>query len=608
MRVPALLAASLLPVFPCVSAAQTVPELEPIIITATRTEVPADKTSAAVTVITAKDIAHSQARSVQDLLAGTPGLGVSNSGGPGKTTSVYLRGTNAGHVLVMIDGVKIGSATLGQVAFQDLPIDLIERIEIVRGPRAALYGSEAIGGVIQIFTKKGGPQRTTLSATGGSFGTMKSSGTVSGSIGDDVWYNFGISGHMTDGIDVSKLREPDKDSYENLSGTGRMGWHFAPWGEIETNWLRTRARNEYDPMFDGGSNQARTTQEVLGTTLTITPFDYYKATLRAAQSKDYSKDYLNGVFVDRFDTRREMLSWQNELTAGPGLRLVTGVDWLDDHVSGSTPYDVSSRTNTGVFGQLLGEHGAHAVQLALRHDENEQFGGHITGNIGWGYRITDGLKLTASYGTAFKAPTFNDLYYPYSGNPTLRPEQSKSAEIGISGDAGGVRWAVNVFETRATDLINWQPVDPAHPEGLWLPSNVDSARIRGIETTLSTRVAAWDLRGNLTLLDPVSLSGENAGKVLINRAQAAWAVHADHSFGDWSVGASLRGEGVRYANAGNTIELDPYAVVDLRAEYKINDDWRAQLKLENVFDTDYETAYNYNQPGRSVFVTLRYAH
>jgi vitamin B12 transporter len=160
MRVPALLAASLLPAFPCVAPAQTVPELEPIIITATRTEVPADKTSAAVTVITREEIARSQARSVQDLLSGTPGMGVSNNGGPGKVTSIHLRGTEADHVLVMIDGVKIGSATLGTVAFQDLPVGLIERIEIVRGPRASLYGSEAIGGVIQIFTKKGGAQRT----------------------------------------------------------------------------------------------------------------------------------------------------------------------------------------------------------------------------------------------------------------------------------------------------------------------------------------------------------------------------------------------------------------------------------------------------------------
>ncbi len=623
MRVPALLAASLLPVLPSLVQAQTVPELEPIIITAARTEQPVDKTSAAVTVITRQDIARSQARSVQDLLSGTPGLGLANNGGAGKVTSLYLRGTNADHVLVMIDGVKIGSATLGTVAFQDLPVDLIERIEIVRGPRAALYGSEAIGGVIQIFTRKGGAQRTTFSATGGSFGTMKSSGTVSGSIGPDVWYNFGLSGSTTKGFNACKGRpwteggggcftyEPDKDGYKNLSGTARVGWRFAPWGEIEANALHTRGRSEYDGT---DVNMSRVEQQVLGTTLTLTPVDYLKTTFRVAESKDFSKNYLNGVFQTRFDTRREMATWQSDLTAAPGLHLIAGADWLTDYVDSTTAYTVASRANTGVFAQLLGEHGDHNVQLALRHDENEQFGGHITGNIGWGYQITDNLKLTASYGTAFKAPTFNQLYWPADywswgggsgGNPDLRPEHSKTAEVGLAGDVAGVRWGVNAFETRATDLIAWG-VDAS---GFWSPVNVDTARIRGIELTASTQIASWDVRGNLTLLDPVNQSeGANGGKVLARRARQAWALHADRNFGDWSFGASLRGEGKRYDDLANTVELDPYTVVDLRAEYKINDDWRAQLKLENVFDTDYETAHLYNQPGRSVFVTLRYAH
>ena len=522
MRVPFLLAATLLPVFPSISAAQTVPELEPIIVTATRTEMPADKTSTAVTVIGRDEIARSQARSVPDLLSGTPGVTVSNNGGPGKTTSIHLRGTEADQVLVMVDGVKIGSATLGTAAFQDLPIDLIDRIEILRGPRAALYGSEAIGGVIQIFTKKGGEQRTTFSIGGGSFGTMKSAGTVSGSAGPDVWYSFGLSGFTSEGINSCKGRpfaqggggcytyEPDKDGYKNLSGTGRVGWRFAPWGEIEANALHARGRNEYDGT---DVNLSDIEQQVLGTALTLTPVDYFKTAFRVAESRDFMKNYHDGVFRTRFDTRREMATWQSDLTAAPGLHLITGVDWLTDYVDSTTAYTVTSRANTGVFAQLLGEHGAHNLQLALRHDENEQFGGHITGNIGWGYKIVDGLKLTASYGTAFKAPTFNQLYWPaeyfppewggggIGGNPKLRPEHSKTAEIGLAGETAGVRWGVNAFETRATDLITWG-VDGT---GFLMPVNVDTARIRGVEFIASTRIAAWDLRGNLTLLDPEAI-------------------------------------------------------------------------------------------------------
>jgi vitamin B12 transporter len=211
------------------------------------------------------------------------------------------------------------------------------------------------------------------------------------------------------------------------------------------------------------------------------------------------------------------------------------------------------------------------------------------------------MRLTASYGTAFKAPTFNELYFPGFGNPNLSPEQSKTAEIGFSGDLKNVHWAVNAYETHVDDLIGF--------DASWVPTNIDTARIRGIEMTASTNIVGWDLRGNLTLLDPKNMShGANRGNVLGRRAKQAWALHADRSFGDWKLGASLRGEGMRYDDLANTVKLDPYTIVDLRAEYRINDDWSAQLKVENVFDTDYETAHLYAQSGRAAYVALRYRH
>lgn len=609
MRLPLLVAGLTLPAILPAFAAEDTTQLEPIIVTATRTEAPADATASPVTVISRADIEKSQATSVQDLLSGNAGITVSNNGGPGKVTSVFMRGTNSDHVLVMIDGVKIGSASTGTAAFQDIPVELIDHIEIVRGPHANLYGSEAIGGVIQIFTRKGGPARTTFSAGGGSHGTAQSSGTVSGSIGNDVWYNFGLSGMTTSGINACKGRpwpngagcytyEPDKDGYDNFSGSARVGWRFASWGEAEANLLRTQGRSDYDGTY---VNHSETEQQVLGTAWTLTPADYLKTTIRLAESEDKSKNYLDALYRSRFDTRRDMASVQSDLGTASGPHLITGVDWMNDHVISDTPYDVDARANTGVFAQVLTDHDGHSIQLALRHDENEQFGGHTTGSAGWAYKFVNGLRLTASYGTAFKAPTFNQLYYPGFGNPDLRPELSKTAEIGLSGDLGRVHWTVNAFETRVTDLIGF--------DASFVPANIDTARIRGIETTLSTRLVSWDLRGNLTLLDPENESdGANRGNLLSRRARQAWALNADRGFGLWSMGATVRGEGLRYDDLANTIKLAPYAVVDLRAEYRISDDWRAQVKVENVFDTDYETAYLYNQPGRSIYLTLRYQH
>jgi vitamin B12 transporter len=583
-----------------------------VVETPTRTARPAGESISSVTVISHDEIVRSQAQSAPELLGGSPGIGVTNNGGAGKATSVFMRGTNADHVLVMIDGVKIGSATTGTAALQDLPAEMIDHVEIVRGPASSLYGSEAIGGVIQVFTRKGGPARTSFSITAGSYGTAQTSGAVSGGIGQDAWYSVGLSEQHTDGFNACKGRpaqsglrgggcwtyEPDRDGYDNLSGNARAGWRFASWGEAEVNAMRTVGFTKYDGTT---VNNSETEQRLLATTFTLTPVDYWKNTLRAARTTDNSDNFLADVFVSRFNSLRDSFSWQSDIGAGSGPHLVTGVDWQNDRVDSSVAYDVNSRANVGVYGQFLTSLDAHTLQLSLRHDENEQFGGHVTGSAGWGYTFDNGLKLTASYGTAFKAPTFNQLYYPLFGNPHLRPESSKTAEVGVSGETAGVRWAVKVFETRVEDLIGY--------DATYTPVNIDTARIRGIETSLSGRLVEWDWRADLTFLDPENMGdGPNHGHVLTRRARESFAVHLDRRFGAWSVGTTVRGEGLRYDDLANTIELAPYAVVDLRAEYRIDDDWRLQFKLQNLLDRNYETAWLYNQPGRSAFVTLRYQH
>ncbi len=583
-------------------------ESSPIVVTATRTAQTADETLASVTVITRQVIERSQAQSVQDLLRGEPGISIANNGGPGKATSVFLRGTESDHVLVLIDGVKTGSATLGTTAFQDIPIDQIERIEIVRGPRSSLYGSEAIGGVIQIFTRKGGgPLKPYLSLGGGSYQTYNASAGVSGG-GERGWFNVNASGITTEGFNACNGKpspggagcftyEPDKDGYRNTSGSVRAGYRFDNGASVDVNALRAEGENQFDGNF---VNESKSVQQVVGSRLRFSPSAAWHMTLAAGQGRDDSDNFKDGVFKSRFNTTRDTASLQNDVTLGQAHLVTVGLDYQNDKVDSTTAYAVTSRDNKGLFAQYQGAFGPQNVQLAVRGDDNEQFGERTTGGLAWGYDLSGDLRLTASYGTAFKAPTFNELYFPGFGNPGLRPEESRSYEVGLRGKGAWGGWSLNAFQTDVNDLI-------AYDASVGAPANIDEARIRGIEAVLSARLSDWRLRSALTLLDPENrASGANYGKLLARRAEQALRLDLDRAIGRFRVGGTLFAEGRRYDDLANTREMGGYAVAGLRGEYLFAKAWRAQARIENLFDKQYETASFYNQPGRSIFVTLRY--
>lgn len=583
--------------------AAEIPSLDEIVVTATRLPLVSDITLAANTIIKRSDIERSQATSLQELLAGLPGVSLTNNGGAGKATSVHLRGSQSGHAVVLIDGIKVGSATLGTVAFQDFPLDQIERIEIVRGPLSSLYGSEAIGGVIQLFTRKGGGTFTPTASAGlGSYGTRRAAAGISGG-GTDSWFNLNASHFQTDGFNACKgsmtagcfTVEPDADGYRNTALNLRGGHRFASGTELDVHVLHSEGKNEFDGGFQ---NESESVQLALGASLKHRFSDLWNTHLGLGQSRDESDNFLNGAFTGRFDTRRDTLSWQNDLTLAPRRQLSLGLDYQEDTVSSTTAYTVTRRDNTGVFMQYLHGVGAHDTKLSLRHDDNSQFGGSTTGNAAWGMDLGGGLRGTLSYGTGFKAPTFNQLYWPGFGNPALQPEKSKSLEAGLSGKHTAGRWSVNAFETRISNLIGF--------DGSTTPSNA-SARIRGIETVVAGRLSDWDASINLTLQDPENRSNNaNKGKLLNRRAEQILRLDLDRDFGALHLGATLRAEGRRYDNLANTVKLSGYGLVDLRAEYRVAKAWQLQAKLENLFDKEYETAFLYNQPGRGLYLTLRY--
>jgi vitamin B12 transporter len=593
---------------PSLAAAENVTELDPVVVTATRTAQTADETLASVTVVPRAEIERMQARSVSDALRGIPGLAMSNSGGRGQPTTFFLRGTDSDHVLVLIDGVKIGSPTLGPAPFQDLPIDQIDRIEVVRGPRSSLYGSEAIGGVIQIFTRRGGgPLTPRVTAGAGSYKTVNGSLGLSGG-GEKGWFDASIRFEDTEGFNACDgeplvggcfVIEPDKDGYSNAAGHVRAGLSFGDLGEVDVHFLRS----ETDTDFDGtpfGGNQSSTIQQVAGAKLSLYPVRGWNLTLAGGRSWDELDVFYEDVYLDTFDTTRDVLSWQNDVFLGEDHLLTAGIDYQSDRVSGTVDYEDSSRTNTGFFGQYQGGFGRHLIKASLRHDENEQFGGHDSGDAAWGYRLTDHLRLSASFGTAFKAPTFNDLYYPFFGNPDLDPETSRSIELGVAGDLDSVSWSINVYQTDIDDLIAFDAI-------VQKPANIDRARIRGVEAVAGASLGGWDINANLTVMDPRNGSeGPNKGNLLPRRPEQSFCLDLDRDFGDIRAGGTVYFAGRTYDEFANRIRLDAYALVDLRAEYYFTKSLKFQGRIENLFDEDYETAAYYNQPGRSAYLTLRY--
>ncbi|SFQ09161.1 TonB-dependent vitamin B12 receptor [Pseudomonas borbori] len=604
-------AALLLFAIPCIPLSQAAEHtrLDDQLVTATRTAQTAQQSLAAVTVFDRAQIEQSQASSVPELLKKVPGVSLANNGGPGKNTSLFMRGSESDHVLVLIDGIKAGSVTSGGAALQDLPLELIERIEVVRGPRSSLYGSEAIGGVIQIFTRKGAGagSKSFFSAGYGTHDSYSGSAGVAGGDGQG-WYSLGLSGLDSDGINVKSAAssgyEDDADGYRNLSAALSAGYRFDNGLELDANLLQAKSHNDFDQVNRKRSAGFRANADgetrVLGSRARFAPLDPWQVTLQVGRSEDKSDAYQDGAFYSRFDSRRDSVSWQNDLTLAPGHTLSLGADHQHDEVNGSTAYAEDSRDNNGAFAQYLGEVGRHDWQLSLRRDDNQQFGRHDTGNIGYGYALTDWLRATLSYGSAFKAPTFNELYYPGYGNPELDAETSKSLEAGLAGQHAWGRWSVNVFRTRVDDLI-------AYDASIQAPANVEQARIRGVELLLASQVLGWDWNANYTLMEPENRSsGANDGNELARRAKQLFNLDLDRRLGAFSLGASLHAEGQRFDDLANQKEMSGFATLDLRGEYRIDPEWRLQARVANLLDADYETAQGFNQPGQAAYLTVRY--
>lgn len=580
-----------------------------LVVTATRVEQRVSEVIGSVSVITRADIDRRAVQSLQDLLRGETGLSVSNNGGLGKLSNVFMRGADAEQVLVLVDGVRVGGVTAGTASLEYLPVDQIERIEIIRGPRSSLYGSDAIGGVIQIFTRRGDAPAVSLGY--GSNDTLNASASF-GASSQHAWFSASANQLRSDGFNSCTgsplgggcfTYEPDRDGYENRSGSLRGGYRWDR-GEIEASALYATGWSEYDSTF---ANETDFTESALAVRGAVRPTERWSISLLMGTGRDDQQNYYDDVtsdaaraYMSRFHTKRRNASLQNDIALTASQSLTLGIDYLNDRVEGTTEYEAKARDNVGAFAQYQVQLGAHRILASVRHDDNEQFGGHETGNLGWKWTLDAHWYVSAGFGTAFGAPTFNDLYYPGFSNPNLEPETSRSVEVSAGWRADHISVAAAAFENRIDDLVVYDSM-------IFAPNNLNRARVRGFELDIDAALGAWTLSAGYTALDPRNRTpGDEFDNILPRRARHSGHMEIGRSFGALDARMRVTAASARYDNIANTVRTGGYAVADLIADYRMSPAWSVQAKVGNVFDRRYETARFYTQDDRNFFLGVRY--
>ncbi|MFN7694923.1 MAG: TonB-dependent receptor domain-containing protein [Burkholderiales bacterium] len=579
--------------------------LDPVQVTGSRSPQRVSQTLGDVSVLTRTDIEAAGGRTLAELLAREAGVQVWSNGGLGKAASVSMRGMESRHTLLLVDGVPMGSATLGTPSWDNLPLDAIERIEIVRGPMSGLYGSAAVGGVVQVFTRQGG-QGLKLSGAAmvGSFADRELSAGLRG--GNEVLEgSVRIQAREQGGFSAANANapfgnfNPDRDGFDQRSFSGRLALKLASW-RAEAMLLKSNGTSHYDdgPGADARSdlgNQVSSLQ--LGGALSPS----WRTQLRVSRSEDDADTRATASSFTPLGLTRtveDRLAWENSIDTPVGTVLGL-VERTEQTVRRpGTAYSVSERRLQAAALGLTGQAGPHSWQLNARRDSNSQFGSQNGGAAAYGLQLTPQVRVGASWGTAFVLPSFNQLYFPAFGNPKLLPEESRQRELNVRWSGETVTARLAWFNYRVRNFISSGP----------LPTNIPQSSSEGLSASLETQQGPWLLTAALDLNDPTNQTNAAStfGKQLPRRVRESARLAADWREGAWSAGASVVAFGPSFENAANTQRLSGFAVIDARLDWKLSRQLNLGLRLGNVLDQRYETALGYNQAGRHAQLTLRF--
>lgn len=595
--------------------------LEETVITSGRGAEPLNQATAAATVFTRADIERLQPSSITDLLSRVPGVQLVQNGGRGSNTSLFIRGASNTQSLILVDGQRIGSASDGGASLQYLSLEQIERIEVVRGSRSALYGSDAIGGVVQIFTRRGASGlQPTLAMSAGNHQSFQRSLGLSGG---DEQTRFSLNGSLDETAGINRTgpsydSDNDHDAYRNKALSFNLSHQFSERLEGGVSLLDQRGRNEYDNPFGRFD---------MSTFLSYPQQPYTDFSLSSAsgfidaqfnevwnsrweighsESRQKSQDKLSDE-VSVFNTYRDSLSWLNTLQLDDQHTLLAGVDGYKDQLHSSTEYNQQTRWNGAAYVQHRFQGDWFSTELGLRHDKNQQFGSENSWNGALTVPLGAATSLIASYSEGFRAPTYNELYWPddgngYIGNPNLAPERSKTYELQLRGEHIGTRWSLAAYRNEVRDLISTVLCDPA--TFLYCAVNLNKARLQGIELTLAREVLGWQASANANWLDA---RDRETGHALQRRAKRTLNLDIDRRFGKLGLGANWQAVSSSYDDVGNTRKLPGYGLVGLRSSWQASGELTLQFKVDNLLDKDYSRAlysydssyYAYREEGRS---------
>ena len=603
--------------------AQDAPTLGETVVTANRTPQALSDLVGDVSIIDRKTIERSGATGatgVADVLARLPGIEISRSGGVGNTTSLFIRGAETRFTAVYLDGVRIDSQSTGGAGWEGIPLSQIDRIEVLRGPAAAVYGSDAVGGVIQLFTKRGEEGVSPYAGIGfGSKGLRKIEGGVSGKSGL-FDYSFGVAHEESKGYNVQPASKrnvvkdgytsPDRDGYNSTSGNVKLGFQITPDQRLEATLLTSDIKAGYDatvsyrtkPPILFRDDVSNNTLRTAGLTWSAKWNDIYSTRVQVTDSQSV---YKTQPSFYRTETNLRGYLFQNEFRFGPHLVTATlerREDALENAPTTSSKLLSRDRSQDAISLGYGFVQGPHSLQLHVRHDRDSEFGGKTTGSAAYGYAITPSLRFTASAGTAFRVPTLYQRFSEY-GVSTLRPESSQNVELGMNYAKDGTTAGIVVYRNRVRNLINFVGTATGCASTFGCYTNVNRATLQGATLSASQRLGDVTLRASLDVQDP---KDADTGNLLARRSKRHGTLGADWRIAGWTLGAEVQSSSKRYDDAANTIKLGGYTVLNLSASTQITRDLNLVARVDNVGNKDYQFARLYANAGRTAYVGLKW--